>query len=118
MLRASVSGGRLVVSDLSSKSFLGFAAGRHSGPTKVRMKIQAGVSAAHIDWLPEGPAGQANSLKYLIQKAGWNEITVEIPAKEQLGVLRIYLPQPNRNVEIDWIEISSDSGKTTTRTDF
>lgn len=118
MVEATVADGRLTATGLASNSFLGFAAGRHSGPTKVRIKIMAGVSAAHIDWLPDGPTGQANSSPYEIPKAGWNEIIVDIPAKERIGVLRIYLPQPNRKIEIDWIEISSDNGKIITRTDF
>ena len=43
---------------------------------------------------------------------------VAIPAEDRLGVLRIYMPQPNNEIQIDWIEIRSDGGKTITRTDF
>jgi arylsulfatase A-like enzyme len=117
-LNATVTGGNLVGKSLGPNSFLGFAAGKHSGPTIVRFKIRSNAAKSHLDWLPGGAGSAASSVNYEIKSPGWNEMEVAIPAQDRIGVLRIYLPQPNNEIQIDWIEIRSDGGKTITRTDF
>lgn len=115
---AKVQNGILKLTKLGDAAFLGFAAGKHNGPTtlKARIKAQAGVS--HVDWLPQGVEGQAKRSDFTLQGGDWEEITVELPAESPLGIVRLYLPMQETPVEIDWIELSSKNGSKPTRTAF
>jgi len=114
---ATVTGGILRVRDLTDASFLGFAAGKHSGPSTVKLRIKAGGGDSHFDWLPGGVQGQAHSVPFSLPRGDWQEITIQVPATGPLGIVRIYLPSQDQPVEIDWIEIASQTGKPT-RTEF
>ncbi len=114
---ASVKNGILLLRNLTEASFLGFSATKHSGPSTVKLRIKASEGASHIDWLPGGVQGKAQSASFTLAGGGWEEITVRLPATGSLGILRIYLPKPSQPVEIDWIEIASEKGLKT-RTEF
>jgi arylsulfatase A-like enzyme len=119
---ASVAAGHLRISDLKGGSFLGFAAGKHRGLGTVTFRIKAQPGSGHVDWLPNGPQGDAKLVLYKTgESTDWQNVTVKISADGPFGVLRIYLPHqedPNVPVEIDWIEIISADGAVRTRTDF
>ncbi len=120
--RASVEQGILKLSGLSQASFLGFAAGKHRGPTIVRFKIKATDGSqpltAHVDWLPEGVQGKAQSVNYRLNGNHWEEVTVSLPAADTLGIIRVYLPKQTQPIEIDWIEIKSSESNQFTHTGF
>jgi hypothetical protein len=97
-------------------SFLGFAAGRHSGSATVTWRMKASPGAARVDWLPGGVAAQAYSAPYVVTEEKLQTITVTLPAKEALGIVRIYLPESKADVEIDWIQITTQGHDS--RTDF
>ncbi len=83
----------------------------------MRIKAQAGES--HIDWLPGGAgSSDVHHAAYTLKGDGWEEIAINIPAQESLGIVRIYLPASAKNIDIDWIEISSPTASKTTHTDF
>ena len=106
------------VRNLTDASFLGFAAGKHSGPSTVKLRIKAGGGASHLDWLPGGVQDQAHSVPFTLPGGDWQEITIEVPATGPLGIVRIYLPEQEQPIEIDWIQITSNSGSKSTRTEF
>lgn len=114
---AAVKSGIVSVSNLTNASFLGFAAGKHSGPSTVKLRIKAGGGASHLDWLPGGVQDQASSVPFTLPSGDWQELTIEVPATGPLGIVRIYLPKHDQPIEIDWIEITSKAGKPT-RTEF
>jgi hypothetical protein len=116
--KAKVLNGILKLTNLGDAAFLGFAAGKHSGPTllKARLKSQAGVS--HVDWLPQGAEGKAKRSDFTLKNSDWEEISVELPAEGPLGIVRLYLPMQEQAVEIDWIEMTSKNGSKSTRTSF
>ncbi|MBM4093499.1 MAG: N-acetylgalactosamine 6-sulfate sulfatase (GALNS), partial [Planctomycetes bacterium] len=114
---AAVNEGIVTVTGLNNTSFLGFAAGRHSGPSTLKLRVKASGGTSHVDWLPGGAQGQSNSVPFTFPKGEWAEIAIEIPATGPLGIVRIYLPQQAEPVEIDWIEITSTTAKPT-RTEF
>ena len=99
-------------------AFLGFAAGKHGGPTTVKLRIKSAEGQAHVDWLPGGTQDKPRTVNYVLPGGDWQEITVQLPATGPLGVLRVYLPIQSQPIEIDWIEISSKAGGKPLRTDF
>ena len=115
---AAVKDGILQVTNLSDSSFLGFAAGKHSGPSTVKLRIKAGPGTSRVDWLPGGAQSQPQTIPFTLRGGDWQEITVEIPATGPLGIVRVYLPQQDQAVEIDWIEIHSKTAGKLTRSRF
>ena len=99
-------------------AFLGFAAGKHSGPTTATFRIKAKAGSSHFDWLPAGVGKQQHRADFTLQGGDWEEIRVELPAEGPLGIVRLYVPIQEQAVEIDWIELSSKNGTKPTRTAF
>jgi hypothetical protein len=116
--KATVKQGILHLRELGDAAFLGLAAGKHSGPSTVRLRIKASEGASHIDWLPNGVSGKAQRVNYTLQSSHWELITVPLPATGPLGIIRLYLPMQHAPVEIDWIEISSSEPSHHSRMDF
>lgn len=114
----SVRDGIARITDLTDNSFLGFAPSKHGGPATVNFRIKAAPGAAHVDWLPDGPTGTPNVAPYTLAKSGWQEVTVNLPATNALGVVRLYLPKQSTPIELDWIEIKSERSDTASRTEF
>lgn len=114
---AQVNSGILHLKELGNASFLGFGAGRHRGPGRVRLRIRAAPGNSHLDWLPNGPAGEVRRRDFALQGGDWQDLTVETAATGPWGIVRLYVPQ-QPGVQIDWIELSSMDGQTVTRTDF
>lgn len=108
---AVVKGGVLVVTSKGLAPFLGFAAGQQTGPAVVKLRARSAVGGAgKIEWLPSGKAdavGGAKSVPFELPGGGWQEVSVDLPAKGPLGILRVYLPAQKQPVEIDWIELKA-----------
>ena len=51
------------------------------------------------------------STPYTLNGGDWQEVSINIPAKGPLGVLRLYLPSQQKTVEIDWIEAQGSGAK-------
>jgi arylsulfatase A-like enzyme len=115
---AKVQNGILKLTKLGDAAFLGFAAGKHNGPTTLKARIKAQAGTSHVDWLPQGVEGKAKRSDFTLQGGDWEEITVELPAEGPLGIVRLYLPMQESPVEIDWIELTSKNGSKPTRTSF
>jgi len=115
---AKVQNGILKLTKLGDAAFLGFAAGKHNGPTTLKARIKAQAGASHVDWLPQGVEGKAKRSDFTLKGGDWEEIAVELPAEGPLGIVRLYLPMQEQPVEIDWIELTSKDGSKPTRTGF
>jgi len=115
---AEIKGGNLMVNNLNEQSFLGFAAAKHTGPTKVKIRMKAAAGSARVDWLPGGTQSKPFSAPYTLANNEWQEVSIDLPAEGPLGIVRVYLPSNNPSVEIDWIEIQSPAVPRTTRSDF
>jgi arylsulfatase A-like enzyme len=116
--KASVKDGILRLTDIGSECFLGFSAGKHSGPTTAKFRIKANAGTSHFDWLPGGVGSKEQRVDFTLKGGDWEEISVELPAEGPLGIVRLYLPMQDTPVEIDWIELTSKNGGKTTRTEF
>ena len=117
---ATVKDGILTVTGKSASPFLGFAAGKTTGPAvmKLRARSTAG-GAGKIEWLPSGAANQtadAKSVAFTIKAGDWQEVTVDLPATGALGILRVHFPAQTQPVEVDWLELKS--GQNTRRWNF
>jgi len=114
--KAAVKDGILRITNIGDACFLGFSAGRFSGPSTVKFRLKAKTDASHFDWLPGSKEANARRVPFTFKGGDWEEITVELPAEGPLGIVRLYLPMQEPPVEIDWIELQSGSLKH--RTDF
>lgn len=106
---AVVKDGVLVVTGTGPAPFLGFGVGKQNGPAVVKLRARAAeAGAGKIEWLSSGKADAAGGMKFVPYQwpgGGWREISVNVPAKGPLGILRVYLPAQKQPVEIDWIEL-------------
>jgi arylsulfatase A-like enzyme len=116
--KASVKEGILRLTNIGDACFLGFSAGKHSGPGTATFRIRAKAGASHFDWLANGTEGKARRAEFTLKGGDWEEVTVQLPATGPLGIVRLYLPMQEQPVEIDWIEINSGEGGKPTRTEF
>ncbi len=114
--KATVKDGIVRVTNIGFECYLGFAAGKHSGPSTATFRIKAKPGTSHFDWLPSG--GKAQRVPFTLKGGDWQEITVQLPATGPLGIVRLYLPMQEQPVEIDWIELRSKDGGKVTRTEF
>ncbi len=115
---AEIKDGKLIVSNLSKQSFLGFSAAKHTGRSSVKVRMRSSAGSSHIDWLPSGTKSKPFSAAYTTANTEWLEVNVELPAEGPLGIVRVYFPAEAKSVEIDWIEIHSPAAPRTTRSDF
>ncbi|MHB1079449.1 MAG: sulfatase [Prosthecobacter sp.] len=114
--KATVKDSIVRVTNIGFECFLGFSAGKHSGPSTATFRIKAKPGTSHFDWLPG--SGKAERAPFTLKRDDWQEITVQIPAMGPLGIVRLYLPMQEQPVEIDWIELRSTEGVKVTRTEF
>ena len=95
--------------------FLGLVAGKFSGPTVVKLRARSATGGAgKVKWVPSAQASdQASAKSVPFQLAGgdWQEVTVELPARGALGIVRLYLPAQKEPVQLDWVELKSAQGK-------
>jgi arylsulfatase A-like enzyme len=108
---AIVKGGILTVTGTGPAPFLGFGVGRVPGPAVLRLRVRAAAGGdGQIEWLPSGVATQTNEMKSVpfdIKPGGWQEVSVDIPARGSLGIVRVYLPAQKQPVQIDWLELKT-----------
>ena len=116
--QGTVKDGFLRLTNIGSEAFLGFAAGKHSGPTTATFRIKAKAGSSHFDWLPGGVGSKQHRADFTLKGGDWEEIRVELPAEGPMGIVRLYLPMQEQAVEIDWIELSSKNGSKPTKTKF
>lgn len=114
----AVQNGIVHTSKLTEASFLGFSAAKHGGPSTIKLRIKSAAGESHVDWLPAGIQDKAQSVSYTLPGGDWQELTISIPATGPLGIVRVYLPQQDHPIEIDWIEIKSESSGKLTRSGF
>jgi hypothetical protein len=115
--QAAVKDGILRLTNIGSECFLGFSAGKQSGPSTARFRIKAQAGASHFDWLPGGVGSKQQRTDFTMKGGDWEEVTVELHAEGPLSIVRLYLPMQEQAVEVDWIELSSENGQVT-RTGF
>lgn len=116
--QAAVKDGILHLTHIGSACFLGFSAGKHSGPTTAKFRIKAKAGSSHFDWLSGGVGSKEQRVDFTLKGGDWEEISVELPAEGPLGIVRLYLPMQDTPIEIDWIEFTSKNGSKPTRTAF
>lgn len=116
--QGAVKDGILRLTKIGSSCFLGFSAGKHSGPTTTKFRIKAKAGSSHFDWLSGGVGSKEQRVDFTLKGGDWEEITVELPAEGPLGIVRLYLPMQDIPVEIDWIQLTSKNGGKQTRTGF
>ncbi|MFZ5830471.1 MAG: sulfatase [Planctomycetota bacterium] len=102
----AVKDGVVTVTGQGDEPFLGIAAGI-SGPAAVSLRAHSGDGGqGKVEWIPPGAKQEhARSVAFSVEPNRWQTITVDLPAKGPLGILRVYLPAESQAVEVDWIEL-------------
>ena len=121
---ATVEGDSLRLSPAGRQSFIANAKVRASGPVEVKLRIQTEKDGAvRLQWRTGGQdlfpkTGQSKSFD--IDGGDWQELSVPLDVKGRMVHLRLFLSDPKRPTEIDWIEVVPKSGtaKDGTRSDF
>ena len=104
----------VTVKSPGGEAFLGTGAGL-SGPATVTFRIRSPEAGqAKVEWLDQKIPPE--SVPFSTRGGDWETISVEVPAKRPLGILRIYLPPADGAVEVDWIDIKGTPKSR--RTDF
>lgn len=100
--------GIVTVHGKNAQAFLGVGAGV-SGPLVAKLRVKcADAAEGKIEWLAPGAAAKdATSVPFAIKAGDWQDISVEVPAKEQIGILRVYLPPQGQTLQIDRIELKN-----------
>lgn len=103
-------------------AFLGHALGREIGPAVIKFRMRSATGGAgRIEWTgsakPDDAAkaqagGAAKSAPFEITGGDWRDVSVEIPEKGSLGVVRLHLPPSDQPIEIDWIELRRSQAAT------
>ena len=111
--------GILTVTGKGDAPFLGFAAGKISGPTVVKFRVRTTTGGTgKVEWLPTPQAAdKAKSVEFQIPGGEWQEVSVPLPAEGTLGIVRLYLPAQKEPVQLDWIELKP-AGNKPQRADF
>ena len=110
---AAVKDGIMTVTGKGDAPFLGFAAGKATGPTVVRFRVRTTTDGAgKVEWLHTPQAADAaKSVAFKVTGGDWQEVSVPLPAEGALGIVRLYLPAQNEPVQLDWIEFKPGEGK-------
>ena len=110
---AAVREGALHVESKGAGSFLGVGAGLPAGPAKFTFRIRAPQAGeGRIALL--GAAGGAEILAVPYRASGeavWQTITVELNAKQDAAILRLYLPAGSAAVDLDDLVLTAGQGK-------
>jgi hypothetical protein len=109
---ASVKAGIVTLKGQDTAPFLGVGANA-DGPATVSVRARCAKGGpGNVEWLQPGSAPKAeNTVAFRLTGGDWQTVTVDVPAKGPLGILRLYLPAAQQAVEVDWIELKPVAGK-------
>lgn len=115
---ATVKDGIVSIRATGKDSFLGVSAGRFKGPSTLTFRIKSPhQGSGRVVW--DAGAPKPNFQMFKIKSDDWTTMTVKLPAKGGLGILRLHLPATNKqSVEVDSIKLSSDDGKESSSWNF
>ena len=113
--RGAVKDGVLTVTATGKTPFLGFAAGKLTGKSTVKIRVRSSIAGeGKVEWLPTPQANdKAQSVPYHLASDGddWQEISIDLRAEGPLGIVRLYLPVQEEAIQIDSIELQSGRAK-------
>ncbi len=110
---AAVREGALHVESKGAGSFLGVGAGLSAGPAKFTFRIRAPQAGeGRIALLGAAGGTELLSVPYAVAgEAVWQTITVELNAKQDAAILRLYLPAGSAAVDLDDLVLTPGQGK-------
>jgi arylsulfatase A-like enzyme len=121
---ATVEGDSLRISPAGRQPFIANAKVRAIGPVEVTVRIRTQKDGTgRLQWRTEGQEGfpkTGQSRSFDVDGGDWQELSVPLDVTGRMVHLRLFLSDPKRPTEIDWIEILPKNGtaKDRTRWDF
>jgi len=116
--KIAVTEGVLRVEGEGRTPFLGTAQVRHSGPVTLRLRARSTAGGpGKVEWTTaaqETFPKEGQTVDFALPAGGeWQEISVKMPVKGTIRIVRLYLPAGESPVEIESLEfLASKSGKT------
>jgi hypothetical protein len=106
---AAVREGVLNVRTKGDGSFLGVGVALPAGTGRLTLRVRAPrAGEGKITLLGQAGGPEALSVPYRVTGGSiWETVTVELPAKEKTGILRLYLPSGSEAVDFDDILLTS-----------
>jgi arylsulfatase A-like enzyme len=107
--------GVLTVTGENRSPFLGITGLKHSGDVVLRLRARPAAGPVKVQWRTadqetfpdEGQVVEAT----LPGGNDWSQLLLPLPTKGSVMHVRLYLPAQKAPVEVDWIELTSKSGK-------
>lgn len=101
--------GKLLITATGKDPFLGVGPGPIRDHATITIRIRCNGGAGKVAWLPGGtanPGAEMRTSDFAIKAGDWANISLQIPGQiDESGILRLYLPQQDDAVEIDWVEL-------------
>jgi arylsulfatase A-like enzyme len=101
--------GALAITGKGATPFLGIGAGT-KGPGELTLRARCAAGGdGKVEWIPGGKSpGEPQSVPFkLTGGADWQDVSVQIPADASIGILRVYVPAQNQEVEVKSIELKT-----------
>lgn len=106
--QAAVKDGIITLKGTAPDPFLGTGAGQFSGPTKITFRVLSPKGGkGKVSWANNTPTPQ--SVPFTLKTGKWTELTLDLPAKDNLGILRLHLPAGNQTIKVDSLKLQSQS---------
>lgn len=103
-----IADGILNLTGTAPDPFLGIGASQFEGPTKISFRIRAPKGGkGRVTWANNTP--KPESLTFTLKEGEWTELTLDLPAKDSLGILRVHLPAQVQTVQVNQISLKSDA---------
>ena len=103
------------ISSTHTQPFLTNASLNIDGPVLLKIRLRPAKNGkANLQWRTADQAGfvvKGQSKEFSIKGGDWQNIEIKLPVKGALQHLRIFIPVSKEPLEIDWIEIAPEGGK-------
>ena len=111
---ASVKDGIVTVTGTGPAPFLGYGVGKEAGPMVVKLRARCAAGGdGKIEWIPDAKGAkpaESNTVPFKLSGGDWQDVSIAVPVKGPVGIVRVYLPAQKQPVEIDSINLKA-SGK-------
>ena len=109
---ASVKEGIVTLKGQDDAPFLGVGAGV-SGPAVLTARVRcAKGGTGRVGWIqPRASVASEKNSAFKLSPGDWQTVSVEVPEAVPIGILRLYLPAVQQQVEVDWIELKPATGQ-------
>ncbi|YCM45450.1 sulfatase [Verrucomicrobiaceae bacterium 227] len=109
--KATVKDGIITLKATGSDPFLGVGVAQHKGTATITVRAKAPKGGkGKVTWANGSP--KIGAIPFELKAGEWTELSLTLPAKGSLGILRVHLPAQDQEIQVDSITLSSGAGTT------